>query len=96
MARVKIEKWLTSPKLFRDILNLVKVPFMAPKLGFFIAMTINKAKKILGKLSEGLSDEELTRQIELSEYIARLVLQSAKGSVINNLKKDIELNKGVI
>ena len=37
-------------------------------------MTLNKAKEKLGKIAEGISDEELSKEIEMAEFIAEILI----------------------
>ena len=38
-------------------------------------MTVSKARKILGKLAERLSDEEIKKELEMSVFLAELILK---------------------
>lgn len=46
-------------------------------------MTLEKAKKVLGRLAEGLTDEQIQVELNLSEFLAELALmyyEKQKGS----------------
>ena len=38
-------------------------------------MTVKKARKILGKLAKSLSDEQIKKELEVSVFLAELILK---------------------
>lgn len=53
-------------------------------------MTLNQARKILGKSGEGLSDEELEQEIETASMIAEIVMMKYREE---RNKIDVQLNQ---
>jgi|GEM_PF-6642931 len=41
-------------------------------------MTLKRARRILGKNGKGLTDGELTKEIEMASFLAQLVLSVAR------------------
>lgn len=44
-------------------------------------MTIKQARRILGKLGEGLSDKDLEKELEFTRFLAELVFDAYKREI---------------
>lgn len=52
-------------------------------------MTLSKARKVLGKLSKPLSDDQIQKEIDIAASIAEIVLTKYKE---NQKNKELEYN----